>query len=142
MTSEARDAELDAWLRTADISIPVSRAAIAEKLLAPEAPALVRALVERLRDAMTTGGWRQAIRSLFTIYTPDVIPAIKRPVVVLSGALDRVAPYAEHAERLIAAAPWVQSRRFDGCGHILKLEAPAKFNSMVRQMAEQDVHRA
>jgi pimeloyl-ACP methyl ester carboxylesterase len=142
MTSEARDAELDAWLRTADISIPVSRAAIAEKLLAPGAPALVRALVERLRDAMTTGGWRQAIRSLFTIYTPDVIPAIKRPVVVLSGALDRVALYAEHAERLIAAAPWVQSRRFDGCGHILKLEAPAKFNSMVRQMAEQDVHRA
>ena len=31
MTSEARDAELDAWLRTADISIPVSRAAIARK---------------------------------------------------------------------------------------------------------------
>jgi pimeloyl-ACP methyl ester carboxylesterase len=91
---------------------------------------------------MTTGGWRQAIRSLFTIYTPDVIPAIKRPVVVLSGALDRVAPYAEHAERLIAAAPWVQSHRFDDCGHILKLEAPAKFNSMVRKMAEQDVHRA
>ena len=74
MTGEARDAELDAWLRTADTSIPVSRAAIAERLLAPEAPALVRALVERLRDAMTTGGWRQAIRSLFTIYTPDVIP--------------------------------------------------------------------
>jgi pimeloyl-ACP methyl ester carboxylesterase len=89
MTGEARDAELDAWLRTADISIPVSRAAIAERLLAPEAPALVRALVESLRDAMTTGGWRQAIRSLFTIYTPDVIPAVKRPIVVLSGALDR-----------------------------------------------------
>ena len=120
-TGEARDAELDAWLRTADISIPVSRAAIAERLLAPEAPALVRALVECLRDAMTTGGWRQAIRSLFTIYTPDVIPAIKRPVVVLSGTLDRVAPYAEHAERLLAAAPRVQSRRFDDCGHILKL---------------------
>ena len=91
---------------------------------------------------MTTSGWRQAIRSLFSIYTPDVISAIKRPVVVLFGALDRVAPYAEHAEHLIAAAPWVQSRRFDDCGHILKLEAPAKFNSMVRQMAEQDVHRA
>ena len=142
LTGEARDAELDAWLRTADISIPVSRAAIAERLLAPEAPALVRALVERLRDAMTTDGWRQAIRSLFTIYTPDAIPAIKRPVVVLSGTLDQVAPYAEHAERLIAAAPWVQSRRFDDCGHILKLEAPAKFNSVVRQMAERDVHSA
>jgi pimeloyl-ACP methyl ester carboxylesterase len=142
MTGEARAAELDAWLHTADISIPVSRAAIADRLLAPEAPALVRALVERLRDDMTTAGWRQAIRSLFTIHTPDVMPAIKRPVAVLFGGLDRVAPYAEHAERLIAAAPWVQSHRFDDCGHMLKLEAPAKFNSIVREIAEQGVHGA
>src|SRR4029077_9921957 len=39
---EARDAELDAWLRTADTSIPVSRAAIADKLLTASTPPLVR----------------------------------------------------------------------------------------------------
>ena len=134
LAGEARDAELDAWLRTADINIPVSRAAIAERLLAPQAPALVRRHVERLRDAMTTGGWRQAIRSLFTVYAPDVIPAIDRPIAIFYGTLDQVAPYADHAERLLAAAPWAKPYSFEDCGHILKLEAPAKFNSVIRQI--------
>ena len=134
LVGEARDAELDAWLRTADISIPVSRAAIAERLLAPQAPALVRRHVERLRDAMATGGWRQAIRSLFTVYAPDVIPAIDRPIAIFYGTLDQVAPYADHAERLLAAAPWAKPYSFEDCGHILKLEAPAKFNSVIRQI--------
>lgn len=143
LAGEARDAELDAWLRTADINIPVSRATIADRLLTPKTPALVRQHVERLRDAMTTAGWRHAIRSLFTIYTPDVIPAVKRPVAVLFGALDQVAPYADHAGRLLAAAPWVKSHIFEDCGHMLKLEAPVTFNSVVRQFAaEGDVSEA
>src|SRR6266436_1014939 len=53
VVGEARDAELDSWLRTADTSIPVSRAAIADRLLTPNTPPLVRQHVERLRDAMT-----------------------------------------------------------------------------------------
>jgi pimeloyl-ACP methyl ester carboxylesterase len=139
VVGEARDAELDSWLRTADISIPVSRAAIANRLLAPDTPPLVRRHVERLRDAMTTDGWRQAIRSLFTVYTPDIIPAVKEgPVAVLSGALDQVAPYADHAGRLLAAAPWVRSHIFEDCGHILKLEAPVRFNSVVRQITAEN----
>src|SRR5712671_6835120 len=38
VVGEARDAELDSWLRTADTSIPVSRAAIADRLLTPHTP--------------------------------------------------------------------------------------------------------
>src|SRR6266850_719272 len=34
VVGEARDAELESWLRTADTSIPVSRASLADKLLA------------------------------------------------------------------------------------------------------------
>jgi pimeloyl-ACP methyl ester carboxylesterase len=135
LVGEARDAELGAWLRTADIGIPVSRAAIADRLLAPDAPALVRGYVERLRDAMTTDGWRQAIRSLFTVHAPDIMTAVDRPTAVLFGTRDRVAPYADHAGRLLAAAPWAKPHPFEDCGHILKLEAPEKFNAMVRQMA-------
>lgn len=132
---EARDTELGAWLRTADVSIPVSRAAIADRLLAPDTPALVRQQVERLRDAMTTDGWRQAIRSLFTVHTPDLISVIKCPIAILSGTRDQVAPPRDHAEPLLAAAPAAKSYPFEGCGHILKLEAPSKFNTIVRQMA-------
>jgi pimeloyl-ACP methyl ester carboxylesterase len=135
LLGDARAAELNAWLCTADIDIPVSRAAIADKLLTPDTPSLVRQHVERLRDAMTTDGWRQAIRSLFTIYTPDIISAARRPIAILSGTLDRVAPHRDHAERLLAAAPWATSHPFEACGHMLKLEAPAKFNAIVRRMA-------
>jgi pimeloyl-ACP methyl ester carboxylesterase len=132
---DARAAELNAWLCTADIDIPVSRAAIADKLLTPDTPSLVRQHVERLRDAMTTDGWRQAIRSLFTIYTPDVISAVRCPIAILSGILDQVAPHRDHAERLLAAAPSATPHPFEACGHMLKLEAPAKFNAIVRQIA-------
>jgi pimeloyl-ACP methyl ester carboxylesterase len=134
LVGESRDAELDAWLRTADISLPISRAAIADRLLAPDTSPLVRRRVGRLRDAMTTEGWRQAIRSMFTIHTPDVIPDLRCPIAILAGALDRVAPYEDHARHLLAAAPWAKPHLFEGGGHILKLEAPAKFNSVVRQM--------
>jgi pimeloyl-ACP methyl ester carboxylesterase len=135
LLGDARAAELDAWLRTADIDIPVSRAAIADKLLTPDTPSLVRQHVERLRDAMTTDGWRQAIRSLFTVSTPDTISAVRCPIAILSGTLDQVAPQRDHAARLLAAAPSATAHPFEACGHMLKLEAPAKFNAIVRRMA-------
>lgn len=137
IVGEARDAELKAWLGMADVDILVSRAKIASKLLTPRTPAPVRQLVEHLRDGMTTDGWRQAIRSLFTIYTPDFIPDIGCPTAILSGTLDQVAPYCDHAERLLAAAPRATSYQFEDCGHILKLEAPSKFNAVVCEMAAQ-----
>ena len=135
LVGESRNAELDAWLRSADISLPVSRAAIADKLLAPDASSLVRDHVERLRDAMTTEGWRQAIKSLFTIYTPDVIKDVRCPITVFAGTLDRVAPYEEHARLLLGSAPRAKLHLFEGCGHLLKLEAPAKFNAVIRDIA-------
>lgn len=137
ITGEARDAELNAWLQTADVNIPASREAIAARLVTLGTPVLVRQHVERLRDGMTTEGWRQAIRSLFTVHTPDLIPTVKRPIAILFGSLDQVAPYRDHAERLLAAAPWATPRPFEDCGHMLKLEAPSKFNAAVRSTAAQ-----
>ena len=137
VVGEARDAELDSWLRTADTSIPVSRAAVADRLLTPNTPLLVRQHVERLRDAMTNDGWRQAIRSLFTVYTPDAIAEVRCPIAILSGTRDQVAPQRDHAEPLLAAAPRAVSHSFEGCGHMLKLEGPSRFNAIVRETALQ-----
>jgi pimeloyl-ACP methyl ester carboxylesterase len=134
LVGESRDAELNTWLRSADISLPVSRAAIADRLLAPGTSSQVRDHVERLRDAMTTEGWRQAIKSMFTIYTPDVIQDVRCAVAVFVGTLDRVAPCEDHARLLLAAAPRAKLHLFEGCGHLPKLEAPAKFNSVVRNV--------
>jgi pimeloyl-ACP methyl ester carboxylesterase len=137
LVGESRDAELGAWLRTADTRIPLSRASIADRLLAPNTSSVVRQQVERLRDAMTTDGWRQAIRSVFTVYTPDIISEVRCPITILSGTLDQVAPHRDHAEPLLAAAPRVTSHSFEDCGHMLKLEAPSRFNARVRATALQ-----
>jgi pimeloyl-ACP methyl ester carboxylesterase len=137
VVGDARDAELDSWLRTADTSIPVSRASVADRLLTPNTPPLVRQHVERLRDAMTTDGWRQAIRSLFSVYTPDTISEVRCPITILSGTRDQVAPHRDHVEPLLAAAPRAASRSFEDCGHMLKLEAPSRFNAIVRETALQ-----
>src|SRR5882757_5290391 len=117
VVGEARDAELNSWLRTADTSIHSSRAAIADRLLTPHTPSVVRQHVERLRDAMTTDGWRQAIRSLFTVYAPDVISEVRCPIAIFSGTLDQVAPHRDHVERLVAAAPLANFISFEDCGH-------------------------
>jgi pimeloyl-ACP methyl ester carboxylesterase len=132
LVGERRDAELGSWLRTADVSLPVSRASIADRLLAPDTSPLVRRHVEQLRDAMTTEGWRQSIRSLFTVYTPNVIGEVACPIAMFAGTLDRIAPYEDHARILRAAAPGAELHLFEGSGHLLKLEAPAKFYSLLR----------
>jgi pimeloyl-ACP methyl ester carboxylesterase len=86
---------------------------------------------------MTNDGWRQAIRSLFTVYTPDVISEVRCPITILSGTRDQVAPQRDHAEPLVAAAPSAKSISFEHCGHMLKLEAPSRFNAIVRETALQ-----
>lgn len=132
VTGETRDTEIAAWLKMADVSLPVSRSAIADRLLTPQTPPLVRGHVERLRDAMTTQGWQQAIRSLFTVSTPTLLGEVSCPIELLAGERDQLAPCQDHASRLVTAVPRAQLRMFDGCGHMLKLEAPTRFNAIVR----------
>lgn len=132
LTSEARATELAARLQSADTSIPVPRSAVADRLLTPQTPPLVRQLVEPLRDAMTTRGWRQAITMLFTVYTPDLIREVASPISLLAGTADQLAPYRDHAVRLRDAARSAELHLFEGYGHMLKLEAPTRFNTLLR----------
>ncbi|WP_158816631.1 alpha/beta fold hydrolase [Methylocapsa sp. S129] len=141
VTGEMRDAEMSAWLATADISLPVARSAIADRLLTPRTSPLVRRHVERLRDAMTTQGWRQAIQSLFTVSTPAILREVICPIELLAGDCDQVAPRQDHALPLAAAAPSANLHVFEGCGHMLKLEAPTRFNAIVRATASRTPRR-
>lgn len=135
LSGAQREDELSSRLQVADISIAVSRAEVADRLVAPQAPAAVRRHVERLRDAMTTFGWRQAIRSLFSVSVPEIVPAVRCRMDLLVGAEDRIAPYQQAARLIHEAVPRARLHWFDGCGHILKLEAPQKFNVIVRAAA-------
>jgi len=134
MPAEARAAALAA-LRAKPPSASDDRSAVAERLLTPETPPPVRALVERLRDALTPAGWSAAMHMMFTTDTPSLIARAQGPVALLAGTRDRMAPLEAHAAKLHAARPDAGLHVFEGCGHMLKLEAPARFNAILRAMA-------
>jgi pimeloyl-ACP methyl ester carboxylesterase len=112
------------------------RAAVADRLLTPETPAEIRALVERLRDALTAAGWEAAVHMLFTTSMPEVIARVTCPVTLLAGTRDQIAPLAQHAARLKSAQPTADLRVLEGYGHMLKLEAPAYVNALLRDLAK------
>ena len=134
----AREAELAALVRAGAASPGQDRSAVADRLLAPDTPAQVRSHVERLRDAVTPGGWRQAAHMLFTVHTPDLLAQLHCPIAIIAGTEDKVAPIDAHAAVLHAAAPAARLHVLQGCGHMLKLEAPAQFNTIVRTAAHED----
>lgn len=134
-SAEARDAAL-AEARRSLARTDDDRAAVANRLLPREAPAPVRALVERLRDDLTPEGGLAAMHMLFTTHTPSVIGRVQCPVAIVAGSRDRLAPLAAHGEVLRAAKPDAALHVLEGYGHMLKLEAPARFNAIVRALAE------
>lgn len=133
LQGEARAAELAALVRAG--SAGADRSAVADRLLTPDTPAAVREPVERLRDALTPEGWRQAAHMLFTVHTPDLLPQYPGPIAIVAGSADQVAPLQAHGAVLQAAVPAATLHVLEGYGHMPKLEAPARFNAIVRAAA-------
>ncbi|KQW54573.1 alpha/beta fold hydrolase [Variovorax sp. Root411] len=126
-----RDAIRAATVKAGLASFGQDRSAIADKLLASNASPEVRAQTMRLRDAVTPGGWEQAMNMLFTVYTPKILPDVKAPVTLIVGREDKVAPESEHAAVLSGVRPDARLYTLDRVGHMPKLEAPSAFNEIV-----------
>jgi pimeloyl-ACP methyl ester carboxylesterase len=126
--AEQRETALRAALDAGLATFHQDRSAIADRLLAPGAPAMVRELTMRLRDAVTPAGWQQAMSMLFSVYTPQLLPQVAAKVTIVVGTEDKVAPEAAHAAVLRSARPDATYVRLEGVGHMPKLEAPAAFN--------------
>jgi pimeloyl-ACP methyl ester carboxylesterase len=134
--SEAdRHAAREALMRSVEAQSPEARAAVVDALIAPSASPQVRAVVSRLRDAVTPAGWQQAVDMLFSTYTPSVVATIRVPVSVIIGKLDRVAPIDDHARPIHKAARNSMLHVLDAIGHMPKLEAPGAFNTIVLEAA-------
>ena len=131
LTGAERDVAREALMRNAAAQSPEARAAVVNALLAPNAGPLVRAVVSRLRDAVTPTGWEHAVDMLFSTYTPSVVSSIQAPISVIIGKLDRLAPMDDHARPIHEAARHSTLHVLDAIGHMPKLEAPEAFNSIV-----------
>ncbi|MEA3094589.1 MAG: hypothetical protein QOJ04_5931, partial [Caballeronia sp.] len=57
------------------------------------------------------------------------------PVSIVVGDRDRMAPMDEHALKLHTAAPASILHVLEDIGHVPKLEAPARFNQILRNAA-------
>ncbi|MBI0537231.1 alpha/beta hydrolase [Roseomonas sp. KE2513] len=135
MPEEARQAAIAEMRR--NVPRPdADRGAVADRLLTPDTPAAVRALVERLRDDMTPTGWLGAMHMMFTTDTPSIIGQVRCPVAILAGTRDRLAPLELHAGLLHAGKPDAALHVLEGYGHMLKLEAPGPFNEIVRGLPD------
>ncbi|KAE8759872.1 alpha/beta fold hydrolase [Paraburkholderia madseniana] len=136
LSGEERDAAREVLMRSAAAQSIEARAAVVNALIAPNAGPLVRAVVSRLRDAVTPTGWEHAVDMLFSAYTPSVVPSIAAPISVIVGNLDRVAPIDDHSQPIHKAAHGSTLHVLNGIGHMPKLEAPEAFNSIVLAAAQ------
>lgn len=107
---------------------PAVRAA---QFLGPAPDALVIKRFGQLSEAVRVDGLAQATRMLFATDGIALAGTSAAPTLILAGSHDQVAPAAEHAWALRAAMPQAESAMLEGCGHILKLEAPSRFNQQV-----------
>jgi pimeloyl-ACP methyl ester carboxylesterase len=142
LSGAKRDAAREALMRNAAARSPEARAAVVNALLASNAGPQVRALVSRLRDAVTPTGWEHAVDMLFSTHTPSVVPSIEVPISVIAGNLDRLAPLDDHARPIHEAARHSTLNVLDAIGHMPKLEAPGAFNSIVLAAAAAGTHGA
>jgi pimeloyl-ACP methyl ester carboxylesterase len=135
LQGEAKSREVEALLHAGKAMSPSDRVAMVDLLVAPDTPSAVRDHVLRLADAVTPAGWAHAVYMVFSASTPPLVAAATVPVSIVVGDRDRMAPMDEHALKLHTAAPASILHVLEDIGHVPKLEAPARFNQILRNAA-------
>ncbi|MFM0632349.1 alpha/beta fold hydrolase [Paraburkholderia xenovorans] len=135
LQGEAKSREVEALLHAGKAMAPSDRVAMVDLLVAPDTPSAVRDHVLRLADAVTPAGWAHAVYMVFSASTPPLVAAATVPVSIVVGDRDRMAPMDEHALKLHTAAPASILHVLEDIGHVPKLEAPARFNQILRNAA-------
>lgn len=109
----------------------------AERLVAPGTPAEVIDYIGGFGAGLSVQGFSSAAYMMCTTDGIALISGLSQPILVLAGTEDAIAPTAAHAARLAAAARNAELAMFPGCGHLLKLEAPERFNAAVLHFTAQ-----
>ncbi|MEQ8332848.1 alpha/beta fold hydrolase [Nisaea sp.] len=101
-------------------------------MVADGAPAAVRATVEEIARGVTAAGLRTCATMLHHADTRPVAPSIRCPVLLISGAGDKVVSQRQ-SEALAALYPAGRHVRFDGVGHAPYMEASETYNALLRE---------
>lgn len=90
-------------------------------------PGAHRAMRSQLRAAADLRGWRRHT------YHPvlERLPGLDIPTLLVWGRQDRIVPL-RHAQEACKRLPRAQMHTFDPCGHLVQLERPHEFASVLR----------
>ncbi|SEC25586.1 Pimeloyl-ACP methyl ester carboxylesterase [Rhizobiales bacterium GAS191] len=122
---EARIGDME---RLGPAGVAVQRA---PALVAPNSPRHVLDTAARLVSETRPQGYAQAAHALDQADTIALAPLIAAPTLVIVGALDIVTPVVSCAEPIHAKLRHGRMEILDGIGHLVKLEAPERFNRLV-----------
>ena len=130
---ESREGPLDAGLTPADFADGVIQI-----IAAPDSSAEVREALHRSMAAIPVATYRDALRCFTTPPEKFDFSRLTMPVLMMTGAHDRLAPPAEIesvARRIHAAQalPDVRFERLDGAGHVCNLDRPDLYNAAMTE---------
>ncbi|WP_420404583.1 alpha/beta fold hydrolase [Nisaea sp.] len=102
-------------------------------MVADGAPEGVRATVEEIAHGVTAAGLRTCATMLHHADARPLAPTIRCPVLLISGAGDKVVSERQ-SEALAALYPAGRHVRIDGVGHAPYMEAPEAYNALLREI--------
>lgn len=110
-------------------------------LVAPDAPPAVIEAATALVAATPPKGYAQAAAVLDNADTVANAARIDAPTLVLVGTEDKITPRDSCAGPIHAALRDGALEIFEGIGHLLKLEAPDRFNALIADFIERHPER-
>lgn len=135
LPKEERERRLAARLaRVAELGMKKMREEDAPELVAPGTRAEVIQWITGA-EGLHPAGYAQAMRMLAAADVAREAAAVRCPVRVVSGELDRRTPPETNAKRIAAAAPNATLQMVPSCGHLPHLEHPEVFNAAVLETA-------
>lgn len=138
----AADAELAERSRTASQRVEPDREVVTERLVRTLSPVTLAgieldALVARSIEAVE-GGWRlrwdRRVLATEPVEPFEFLGDVRCQTAVMAGSESEVMP-PEAAERFATAIPRARLEVVDGVGHHVELEAPARVEKEIRQLA-------
>ena len=111
---------------------PVALRRFVENALAPDPPQEIveRILAHRIATAQPPAAWAAQAAAGASFDAWDRLPGIEAPTLVLHGTKDLVVDPA-NAPLLAERIPGARAELFEGCGHLLFWEQPARFVDVV-----------
>ena len=83
--------------------------------------------------------YRTALNLIVGFDMRDALSEISCPAILISGERDTAAP-APMMERMAARIKGAQYKELPGCGHLMPLEQPKEFNSVLESFLEETAH--